>query len=563
MQTYVSGFSKRPLDTLSHIKSNILAALFCISLITLLDIVYYEFVNESYVFGTSALSKPSYWVTCLIIFVSTFAGRVFFSVFISIIFSLSIFQIMNFEYFGSYILPIHYIQLLPDFLLILSSFVEVIGEMIPVLIFGSVILLLALIVLAPLSRTCAVYPRAGLLILILIGGDFSGNYAFITINKEKLGEPSFKALFPDINQLGIYNAYMSARYLAVGVLPDRLTGKTLDYPSLPAPARIDAPDVNIIVIMNETVRAESMSVLGYELKTTPRLEDLKDLYATSVYSAGTMTRTSFAGFTHRLKYPGIGKQFLSQSNCLFRLAKKNGFDTHFIYSHDRDTADTLLPFMCSKYIDEIRVNTDAPTELQGFDNSLPYHLQNIDLNERNFILIGPTGAHTPYAEKSPDTFKKFEKEYDNAIYYTDHVVADLIEHLRLHSAKPTFVIFTSDHGELLKGEDAKRGHGWFKNEVVRVPFLFLPINDPTPAKTMAEVEKVQSHFDIATLVIELMGYDVSVEDSTDKEIYINGSDLSGLAGQLRLHFIKDQLQSVELINGSGATPIIGEFEFDD
>lgn len=557
---HAPGLGERILANVRRARSNILIAMLCTFLITMLDLYYGHLVNENYAFRAAALVKPGYWITFALIFIVTFSGRIFFSVSLLVVFVLSIFQIMNFEYFGSYILPIHFIQLLPDFLLILSALVEAIGEMAPILAAAGLILLLALAALIPLSRTRVIYPRAALLILMLLGSDLAGNFLFITTNREKLGEPSFKALFPDIDNLGVHNAYRSARYLAVGILPDRLVGGVSGYPSLPEPERVRSPDVNIILIMNETVRSESMSVLGYEVDTTPRLAELEGLHAASVYAAGTMTRTSFAGLVNRLKYPEIGEQFLSQSNCLFRLAKENGFKTHFIYSQSRETADTLLPYMCSNYIDSVLTSSDAPADLQGFDDSLAWNLGRIDLGEKNFILIGPRGAHTPYADKSPETFKTFDDDYDNAIHYADHVVAEIVEQVRRQSDKPAFVIMTSDHGEILKGEDEKRGHGWFKGKVVQVPFLFLALKQAASASTMSEVRKVQSHFDIATLVLGLMGYDVTVEASTDKEIWVNGSDLSGLAGQMRLHFVRDELQSVELINSVDKAPTIEELD---
>ncbi|WP_299843996.1 sulfatase-like hydrolase/transferase [uncultured Roseovarius sp.] len=562
MQTVSQNVNTRPLGALSRIKYNLFIAVFCIATITLMDLAYYQFVNSNYVFKVSSLFQISYLFTCVLIFAATFAGKIFYRSFITIIFAMSVFQIINFEYFGSYILPIHYIQLAPDFLLIMSSLFEATGEMIPVLLMAGVVVVLIIAVLVPMSRHRIVVTRAAWFVVIILGCDFAGNYMFISVNKEKLGEPSYLRLFPDINRLGVDNAYRSARYLTVGILPDKLSGKSPDYPALPEPVALSSPDVNIIVILNETVRAESLSVLGYERKTTPRLDQIEDLYASSIYSSGTMTRTSFAGLINRLKYPGIGTQFLSQSNCLFRLAKKNGFKTHFHYSHDRDVADTLLPLMSSKSIDSIRVSTDAPPEMRSFDDSLAYHLEQIDYDDRNFIVIGPSGAHSPYAEKSPEAFKKFGDEYHNAIHYTDHVVGGLIEQLRQHSTKPTYVMMTSDHGELLKGEGMRRGHGWFKNEVFNVPFLFLPINAPDPADTMSEVRKVQSHFDMATLVLRLMGYDLAVQDASEKEIFINGSDLSGLAGQLRLEFQDHELQSVELINGMGTAPDLDEVRID-
>lgn len=548
---------------LAPYRSNLLIAAICIMPISLLDLTFSYALNEDYAFHLTALSKASFWITFLFVFIAIFAGRVIFWTFLSIIPVFSIFQIVNFEYFGSYILPIHFIQLLPDFFLIMSELVSVVGEILPIVVIGGLMLLLYFGALCWLSYSRAIQPRATFLIIAILAGDLVGNYAFINHNSSKLGEPSFNALFPTTNNLGIFNFYKSARFLVVGILPDRLTGAGNDYPALPEPVAETSPDVNIVLIINESVRAENLSILGYELKTTPGLEAIHGLYASTIYAAGTMTRTSFTAIMNRLKYPGLGKQFVSQSNCLFRLAKQNGFKTHFFYAQGRKAADTLLPYMCANYLDSVLVDTDAPIEHRDYDESLNYLLENIDFNEKHFLVIGLNGAHSPYANKSPDSFKQFPDEYDNAILYSDHVISQLIETLQQRSAKPTYILITSDHGELLKGEDDRRGHGWFKGKVVKVPFLFLSVNDPSPDEVRQAVERVRSHFDIATLTLGLLGYDVTVEDPENKEIYINGSDLFGLAGQMRLRFEGTMLKSVEPINSAEAMPKVAEFSLEN
>ena len=111
------------------------------------------------------------------------------------------------------------------------------------------------------------------------------------------------------------------------------------------------------------------------------------------------------------------------------------------------------------------------------------------------------------------------------------MLAELFDLVASRSNKPTYIIYTSDHGELLFGEHDLRGHGWFHEHVFRVPFLYLPLHT-AGEDFMLEVTKVQSHFDVATLVTELMGYDAKVGDATEKTIFINGSDVHGLAGYM-------------------------------
>jgi hypothetical protein len=79
---------------------------------------------------------------------------------------------------------------------------------------------------------------------------------------------------------------------------------------------------------------------------------------------------------------------------------------------------------------------------------------------------------------------------------------------------------------------------------------------------LADAQNVRSHFDVSTLVIKLLGYDVLVDDASERTIYINGSDTSGLAGHLKLTLENDKLLTVEQTNGAGEAPTTTELQID-
>jgi len=531
-----------------------------ILILVAIDLGYHYFVNERYIFRAEKFSSnKDFRQICALFLLASFTGRAFFGVFFSVILFVALSQVITFEYFGSYILPFQIMQIFPDFLLIMASLAEVIHEIVPILLMGVVAVVLLVIMARPITRRRAVLPWMWCVILLVLAADFVQTRALLAENEEKMAEASSRELWPRANRLGAENAYRSFKLLTVGILPDLISNQQPQTPALDEPELIGPVDANVVLILGETVRSRSMSLLGYDLDTTPKLRQIDGLFATSVFPAGTMTRTTFAGLFHRLKYPGLGSQFISQSNCLFRLAKQNGFQTHFLYSENQRAADTLMPFMCPDYLDRVRVAEDAPDGQDIFDQNLYYELDQIDLDRPNFITIMPRGAHSPYNENTPDAFKPFDHNYDNSILYFDHVVGNIIEKLRAGSDRTTYVIVTGDHGELLKGESDKRGHGWFRRDVIRVPFLFLTLNNES-TEYSAEVQKVRSHFDIATLIQRLIGYDSSVEDLSKREIYVNGSDVSGLAGQLKLTIESDQLTAVEQINGGGTTPMLDDLK---
>ena len=120
-----------------------------------------------------------------------------------------------------------------------------------------------------------------------------------------------------------------------------------------------------------------------------------------------------------------------------------------------------------------------------FDGALVDTLQQLvsETPGNLLIVLHQMGNHGPaYFKRYPDEFKQFTpacedpdlpkcsnesivNAYDNAIRYTDHVVASLVRTLREHEAHDSALLYVSDHGESL-GEKGLFLHG--------VPFKIAP-----------------------------------------------------------------------------------------
>jgi len=99
------------------------------------------------------------------------------------------------------------------------------------------------------------------------------------------------------------------------------------------------------------------------------------------------------------------------------------------------------------------------------------------------IVLHTLGNHGPaYYQRYPDEFRQFTptcdttdlascsrealiNTYDNAILYTDHVLATLIEELKTVTTHDTGMLYVSDHGESL-GENNLYLHG--------IPYVIAP-----------------------------------------------------------------------------------------
>jgi glucan phosphoethanolaminetransferase (alkaline phosphatase superfamily) len=172
-------------------------------------------------------------------------------------------------------------------------------------------------------------------------------------------------------------------------------------------------------------------------------------------------------------------------------------------------------------------------------------LKNIDLNKPNLIVLHQRGSHSPFNKQYPENYDKFESDYDNSVLYTDFVLAGIYEYLKTNSPIETYLIFTSDHGEMLGEVKGKKGHGWFEKEVYKVPYLFLSTTGNDSIKSIAET--VRCHYDLSTLIQNLLGYDVVPETDPDRTIYINGSEMNALAGYMEVKLKDGKMISEEII----------------
>ena len=168
--TAAQVFSRLVVFVRGH-KDNLLITALCMTALACLDLAYSYLMNGAYVFRWPALASGPFWLTCFVILAITYTRGFIFWPLLVLIPILSIFQVVTFEYFGSYILPIHFIQLLPDFWLIMSELIDVIGEMAMILLLSAALLLIYFAVILRLSRTRQVQPRILILISALLFGD--------------------------------------------------------------------------------------------------------------------------------------------------------------------------------------------------------------------------------------------------------------------------------------------------------------------------------------------------------------------------------------------------------
>lgn len=330
------------------------------------------------------------------------------------------------------------------------------------------------------------------------------------------------------------------------------------------PAKPGAPNVLLIVL--DTVRAQSLSVYDYERPTTPILERFSrtgvcfdNAYATSPWTLPSHA-TMFTGrFTHELfdsnslpldartplpeTYPTLSEVLNGQgyytggfvanfSYCSYAHALDRGFARYEDY-----TASLEWFLSCSslgggfynmylKAIDDWQMT--GRKFASDINNSFLEWIDGKD-DRPFFAFLNYFDAHTPYLppppfdqkfgykkpnkplgdmrhqnrKYTPEEIETYRTAYDACIAYMDHQIGVLLDTLQDKGIlENTIVIITSDHGEEF-GEHELFGHAKsLYRQVLHVPLL---ISFPETVPVDKRVKEFVSLRDLPATIADLIG----------------------------------------------------------
>ncbi|WP_182655372.1 phosphoethanolamine transferase [Stenotrophomonas lacuserhaii] len=238
----------------------------------------------------------------------------------------------------------------------------------------------------------------------------------------------------------------------------------------------------LLVVLGETARAQNWGLNGGSRQTTPELAQKPVINFPDMHSCGTSTEVSVPcmfspwgrgdydekkirahqSLLHVLDHAGIGVLWRdNQSGCK---GVCEGLPLQLL-------ADATTPGLCAngRCLDEILLQ-DLPAQARAKPGD-------------RVIVLHQLGNHGPaYFERYPPRFRRFTptcdtvdlgrctrdqiaNSYDNALLYTDHVLAQAIGTLQGMEDYDTAMIYVSDHGESL-GEKGLFLHG--------IPYAIAP-----------------------------------------------------------------------------------------
>ena len=253
--------------------------------------------------------------------------------------------------------------------------------------------------------------------------------------------------------------------------------------------------INVVVVIGESLRRGYMHCYGYPLDNTPKLDSLISDGSIIPYSNVISPATStIESLTKVLTYlslnsPGAWHNYPNLTNVLSR----SGYETYWV-SNQEVVGDYIQPISViakmSGKMNYVKMRTSvadlSSVHNVGYDMEvLPYLHKYESQGKKNVAqFIHLIGCHIDYSRRYPVSYKRFTSKdivaegdkaciahYVNSIYYNDDVVANIIKH---YQNQKTLLFYFSDHGESLFDAPSKPtyfGHVRSLKSNVEIPFM--------------------------------------------------------------------------------------------
>ncbi len=238
----------------------------------------------------------------------------------------------------------------------------------------------------------------------------------------------------------------------------------------------------LVLVIGETVRAQNWGLNGYARQTTPQLARMPVVNFSNVRACGSSTEVSLPCMFSSFGRQHYDEQRIRHSDSLLHLLSRAG-----VASLWRDNQTGCkgvcagLPFESFEHGGP----GDACDAHGCLDQAMLDDLETVIRRRAGdqIIVLHQLGNHGPaYFLRYPPQFARFQpacassdlgqcspesivNAYDNALGYTDYLLAEAIELLGRDTEHDSALIYVSDHGESL-GENGLYLHG--------VPYAIAP-----------------------------------------------------------------------------------------
>lgn len=264
-----------------------------------------------------------------------------------------------------------------------------------------------------------------------------------------------------------------------------------------SPQRVSSPTrkpLLTVVVVGETVRAQNWGMSSSEHDTTPQLSKLskQELFNFPyARSCGTNTETSVPCMFSSIGRSNYNEKWIKEHESVLPLMQRTGVDVTWIDNQSgcKGVCDGIKTLQAKTFLESSQNADDSLDEvlIKGLSKTISKAPQD------QVVVLHMLGNHGPaYYKRYPKQHAYFTpvcqdnnltncsresivNTYDNAVRYTDDVLAKLIDQLNLVRDREVALVYVSDHGESL-GEKGLYLHGvpyaFSPDEQTKVPFFF-------------------------------------------------------------------------------------------
>ncbi len=250
--------------------------------------------------------------------------------------------------------------------------------------------------------------------------------------------------------------------------------------------------LTVVLVLGESLRADHLSLNGYDRSTTPRLARIRNLVSLpNIYSQYTYTNRSLPHILTRADSIHTERAFTETS--FVPSFRREGFRTMWVAN--QDAADTYADFIneCDSavfvhpektvYVYDEWLDVDI---LPHLDRLLPPAGRD---SGRRLLILHTIGSHWYYVNHCPARLARFQpvthnrevkrntpeeiiNAYDNTVLATDEFLSEVIRRL---AGRKAVLVYLSDHAETL-GENGEWLHA-NDNEAIKHPAAFVWYSD--------------------------------------------------------------------------------------
>ncbi|BBG65165.1 integral membrane protein [Hydrogenimonas sp.] len=301
----------------------------------------------------------------------------------------------------------------------------------------------------------------------------------------------------------------------------------------------ELPYDKIVIIIGESANRYHMSVYGYNRKTTPFLDSLKNrgvgFYFNNIFSPANSTRYAIPLELTSAKVEHFFDFLVSES--IITVLNDIGYKTYWISNQSMvGEHDTYITSIANEANITQILNafyTDQKSEKSVPDEILLKYLDKFkpESSKKQAFFFHLMGSHAMYERRCPEN-RRFIKSpqnmidnYDNSVYYTDFVLSQIYERFKKAN---TLFIYISDHGEYFG--KVRHGHGSLKGykDEFNIPFIAISSSFNPRLSSLYELNKIksinmESFYDI---VLYLLGLKEELEEiNNTKVITVSPSDI--------------------------------------